>query len=77
MLALSSHEWDATDYDSFATALREIDKREDVLVTVWQGLFVCAIGGLETTRLPFFWPNQPLGNGSARESPNNTRSYNS
>lgn len=25
------------DYDAFANALREIDKNEDVLVTVWQG----------------------------------------
>lgn len=25
------------DYDFFASALREIDKRDDVLITVWQG----------------------------------------
>lgn len=29
-----------TDYDAFATALRDIDKRDDVLVTIWQGRFV-------------------------------------
>lgn len=29
-------EW-LTDYDAFANGLREIDKREDVVVTVWQG----------------------------------------
>lgn len=28
------------DYDAFANALRDIDKRDDVLVTVWQGI-VC------------------------------------
>lgn len=27
-----------SDYDAFAKALREIDKRDDVLVTVWQGM---------------------------------------
>ncbi|KAL1947757.1 hypothetical protein VTO73DRAFT_13481 [Trametes versicolor] len=25
------------DYDAFAVALRDVDKRDDVLVTVWQG----------------------------------------
>jgi peroxisomal 3,2-trans-enoyl-CoA isomerase len=28
----------ALDYDAFANALREIDARKEVLVTVWQGL---------------------------------------
>ncbi|TFK42626.1 ClpP/crotonase-like domain-containing protein [Crucibulum laeve] len=34
----------ASDYDAFATALREINKRDDVLVTVWQatGKWFCA-----------------------------------
>jgi len=34
----------AEDYDQFATALRDIDKNEDVLVTVWQatGKWFCA-----------------------------------
>ncbi|TRM58680.1 ClpP/crotonase-like domain-containing protein [Schizophyllum amplum] len=34
----------AEDYDAFATGLREIDKRDDVLVTVWQaaGNYFCA-----------------------------------
>jgi hypothetical protein len=27
------------DYDAFANALRDIDKRSDVLVTIWQGEF--------------------------------------
>lgn len=26
-----------TDYNAFANALRDIDRRDDVLVTVWQG----------------------------------------
>ena len=39
----SSIEENATDYDTFAATLREIDKREDVLVTVWQGQRVYAI----------------------------------
>lgn len=26
-----------TDYDDFANSLREIDKRDDVVATVWQG----------------------------------------
>lgn len=32
------------DYDAFANALRDIDKREDVLITVWQatGRWFCA-----------------------------------
>ncbi len=49
------------DYNAFANALREIDKRPDVVVTVWQGRF--------NTRV-----NQPLipavqlpESGSARE----------
>jgi len=25
------------DYDDFANSLREIDKRDDVIATVWQG----------------------------------------
>ena len=28
------------DYDAFANALREIDTKEEVLVTVWQGVCV-------------------------------------
>ncbi|KAF8192986.1 ClpP/crotonase-like domain-containing protein [Pholiota molesta] len=34
----------AEDYDAFANALREIDEREDVLITVWQatGKWFCA-----------------------------------
>jgi hypothetical protein len=30
------------DYDAFANALREIDEREDVLITVWQGKYVAS-----------------------------------
>ncbi|EIN07424.1 ClpP/crotonase [Punctularia strigosozonata HHB-11173 SS5] len=30
------------DYDAFAVALRDIDQRQDVLVTVWQGRWFCA-----------------------------------
>ena len=26
------------DYEAFTTALREVDAREDVLVTIWQGI---------------------------------------
>ena len=28
---------DAADYDAFAEALVAIDKRDDVVVTIWQG----------------------------------------
>ena len=28
------------DYNAFANALREIDKRSDVLVTIWQGTLI-------------------------------------
>ncbi|KAF9529611.1 ClpP/crotonase-like domain-containing protein [Crepidotus variabilis] len=38
------------DYDVFASALREIDKREDVVVTVWQGKWFCA--GTDVKRRP-------------------------
>ena len=27
------------DYDAFATYLRQVDKRDDVLVTIWQGTY--------------------------------------
>lgn len=30
-----------TDYDDFANLLREIDKRDDVVATVWQGELDC------------------------------------
>lgn len=36
---LDSHHNTTLDYDAFANALREIDAKEEVLVTVWQGLF--------------------------------------
>jgi hypothetical protein len=29
----------SSDYSAFAAALRDIDKRDDVLVTVWQGIY--------------------------------------
>lgn len=32
------------DYDAFAEALYELDKREDVVVTVWQGALCCEVG---------------------------------
>ena len=36
------HSITTLDYDAFANALREIDAREEVLVTVWQGVFSTA-----------------------------------
>ena len=35
--------WLMLDYDAFAEALRAIDKRDDVLVTIWQGM--CGVVG--------------------------------
>ncbi|GLB34998.1 putative enoyl-CoA hydratase/isomerase [Lyophyllum shimeji] len=49
----------AEDYDDLATALREIDAREDVLVTVWQahGKWFCAGTDVKSKRTDYVIPN--------------------
>ena len=59
------HSITTLDYDAFANALREIDAREEVLVTVWQGVSSAAEYTYNTNFL-LKLEDQRLGIGFAR-----------
>lgn len=41
--SVGAHRRGITDYDDFANALRDIDKRSDVVATIWQGMLLCCL----------------------------------